>query len=108
MKAVVFKGKKTLIIEDGFEKPNIASDEVLIKVKRVGICGSDVGSYEMGGPYFPGKIIGHEFSGDIVEVGENVKKIKAGMRVTVNPVIPCHKCFYCLHNLHDYMMESQD
>ena len=99
MKAAVFKGKKNLIIENGFEKPNITSDEVLIKVKRVGICGSYVGSYEMGGPYFPGKIIGHEFSGDIVEVGENVKKVRVGMRVTVNPLIPCYDCFYCRHNL---------
>jgi len=99
MKAAVFKGKENLKIEDDFEKPNIASDEVLIKVKKVGICGSDVGSYEMGGPYFPEKIIGHEFSGDIVEVGEKVKKIRIGMRVTVNPVIPCHECFYCRQNL---------
>ena len=99
MKAAVFKGKERVIIEDGFEKPKVKSEEVLINVKNVGICGSDVGSYETGGPYFPGKIIGHEFSGDIVEVGENVKKIKVGTRVTVNPLIPCYECYYCLHNL---------
>ncbi len=99
MKAVVFKGKENVVIEDGFERPIIKPDEVLIKVKKVGICGSDVGSYQSGGPYLPGKIIGHEFSGDIVEVGENVKKIKAGMRVTVNPQIPCFECYYCIHNL---------
>ncbi|NHJ23736.1 MAG: hypothetical protein EAX89_04130 [Candidatus Lokiarchaeota archaeon] len=99
MKAAVFEGKETITIKDGFEKPKIASDEVLIKVKKVGICGTDVGSYESGGPYFPNKIIGHEFSGDIVEVGESVKKIKIGMRVTVNPQIPCFECYYCLHNL---------
>ena len=99
MKAAVFKGKESIVIEDGFEKPKIDPDEVLIKVKKVGICGSDVGSYEIGGPYIPGKIIGHEFSGDIVEIGEKVKKIKVGMKVTVNPQIPCHECYYCLHNL---------
>ena len=99
MKAAVFKEKESVVIEDGYEKPVIAPDEVLIKVKKVGICGSDVGSYESGGPYIPGKIIGHEFSGDIVEVGDKVKKIKMGMRVTVNPQIPCNECYYCLHNL---------
>jgi len=99
MKAAVFKGKESVVIQDGFEKPSIESDEVLIKVKKVGICGSDVGSYEAGGPYLPDKIIGHEFAGDIVEVGEKVKKIKVGMRVTVNPQIPCYDCYYCLHNL---------
>jgi len=99
MKAAVFKGKESIVIEEGFEKPTIEPDEVLIKVKKVGICGTDVGSYETGGPYLPGIIIGHEFSGDIVEVGEKVKKIKVGMRVTVNPQIPCNECYYCLHNL---------
>lgn len=99
MKGAVFKGKENVVIDEDFEKPKIESDEVLIKVKKVGICGSDVGSYEVGGPYIPGIIIGHEFSGDIVEVGENVKKIKVGMRVTVNPQIPCNDCYYCLHNL---------
>lgn len=98
MKAAMFEGKETITIKDGFEKPTIGADEVLIKVKKVGICGSDVGSYEAGGPYLPGKIIGHEFSGDIVEVGADVKKIKIGMRVTVNPQIPCYECYYCLHH----------
>ncbi|MBY9012963.1 MAG: zinc-binding dehydrogenase, partial [Candidatus Lokiarchaeota archaeon] len=64
----------------------------------VGICGSDVGSYESGGPYFPDKIIGHEFSGELVKIGDDVKKLKEGMRVTVNPQIPCHECYYCLHD----------
>jgi threonine dehydrogenase-like Zn-dependent dehydrogenase len=99
MKAAVFKGKENIVIEDGFEKPTIQPEEVLIKVKKVGICGSDVGSYESGGPYLPEKIIGHEFSGEIIEIGERVKKIKVGARVTVNPQIPCYECYYCLHNL---------
>ncbi|MBY9004106.1 MAG: alcohol dehydrogenase catalytic domain-containing protein [Candidatus Lokiarchaeota archaeon] len=99
MKAAVFKGKESVVIEEGFEKPIIEPDEVLIRVKKVGICGSDVGSYESGGPYLPEKVIGHEFSGDIVEIGEKVKKIKLGMRVTVNPQIPCYECYYCLHDL---------
>jgi len=97
VKVAIFKGKEQVVIEDGI-KPEIESDEVLIQVKKVGICGSDVGSYESGGPYLPGKIIGHEFSGELVEIGENVKKLKEGMKVTVNPQIPCHKCYYCLHD----------
>ena len=97
MKVVIFKGKEQIVIKDGV-KPDIESDEVLIQVKKVGICGSDVGSYESGGPYLPGKIIGHEFSGELVQIGENVKKLKEGMKVTVNPQIPCFKCYYCLHD----------
>ena len=97
MKIVIFEGKEQLVVKDG-DKPDIKSDEVLIQVKKVGICGSDVGSYESGGPYLPGKIIGHEFSGELVQIGENVKKLKEGMKVTVNPQIPCFKCYYCLHD----------
>ncbi len=88
MKIIVFEGKEQIVIKDGV-KPEIKADEVLIQVKKVAICGSDVGSYESGGPYFPDKIIGHEFSGELVEIGEKVKKLKEGMKVTVNPQIPC-------------------
>ena len=98
MKGAVFEGKRKITIKDDFLKPEIKSDEVLIKVKKVGICGSGVGSYETGGPYIPGNIIGHEFSGEIVEIGEEVKKLKIGSRVTVNPQIPCNDCYYCNHD----------
>ena len=60
MKGVIFEGKHKISIRDDLVKPEIKSDEVLIKVKKVGICGTGVGSYESGGPYLPGKIIGHE------------------------------------------------
>ena len=96
MKAAIFKGKENIEIEER-EKPAIESDEVLIKVNQVGICGSDVGSYETGGPYFPNIIIGHEFSGELVQIGDDVKRLKEGMRVTVNPQKPCHECYFCLH-----------
>ncbi|MFW9875067.1 MAG: zinc-binding dehydrogenase [Candidatus Thorarchaeota archaeon] len=98
MKGVIFEGKHEISIKDDLTKPKINSDEVLIKVKKVGICGTDVGSYETGGPSFPKKIIGHEVSGEIVEIGEEVKKIKIGNRVTVNPQIPCQECYYCVHH----------
>ncbi|KKM97904.1 hypothetical protein LCGC14_1163400 [marine sediment metagenome] len=98
MKGAVFEGKHRILVKDDFLKPEINSNGVLIKVKKVGICGTDVGSYETGGPNIPGKIIGHEFSGEIVEIGENVKKLKIGNRVTVNPQIPCNNCYYCNHD----------
>ncbi len=94
----MFEGKHRITIKNDFLKPEINSDEVLIKVKKVGICGSGVGSYKTGGPYIPGNIIGHEFSGEIVEIGEEVKKLKIGSRVTVNPQIPCNDCYYCNHD----------
>ncbi|MHA1412015.1 MAG: zinc-dependent alcohol dehydrogenase [Promethearchaeota archaeon] len=96
MKGIVLLGKEQVEIRDGLEKPSIQDDEILIRVKRVGICGSDVESYQTGGMYIPGNIIGHEFSGEIEDVGASVKKLKPGMRVTVNPQLPCNECYWCL------------
>jgi 2-desacetyl-2-hydroxyethyl bacteriochlorophyllide A dehydrogenase len=98
LKGVVFEGKHKISIQNNLLKPEIQSNEVLIKVKKVGICGSDVGSYETGGPYLPEKIIGHEFSGEIIEIGESIRKLKIGDRVTANPQISCGECYYCAHH----------
>ncbi|MHA2185986.1 MAG: zinc-dependent alcohol dehydrogenase [Promethearchaeota archaeon] len=107
MKGAVFEGKHKISIQDDLEKPKIKHDEVLIKVKRVGICGTDIGSYETGGPYLPNKIIGHEFSGEIVEIGASVKRLKIDDRVTVNPQIVCGECYYCIHH-HENMCKLQN
>lgn len=98
MRGVIFEGKGSISIKNDIIKPGMLPEEVLIKIKKVGICGTDVGSYETGKPYIPGKIIGHEFSGEISEIGEKVKKLKIGDRVTVNPQIPCGNCYYCDHH----------
>ncbi len=75
--------------------PKIGPDDVLIKVKAVGICGSDMpifsGVREVPFPMIPG----HEFSGTIEETGSNVKKFKIGDRVTPGLVINCGECIYC-------------
>jgi L-iditol 2-dehydrogenase len=98
MKGIILVGKHNVEIKENLEKPLHSDDEVLIKVKRVGICGSDVESYATGALYLTGNVLGHEFSGEIIEVGKDVKKVKTGMRVTVNPQIPCHECYWCLHD----------
>jgi L-iditol 2-dehydrogenase len=74
MKGAVLVGKHQIEIRDDLPKPEVLSDEVLIKVKYCGICGSGIESYESGGPYLPGIVLGHEFSGEIAEVGDNVRK----------------------------------
>lgn len=77
------------------EKPVPKENEVLIKVKAVGICGTDVpilkGLREVPIPLIPG----HEFAGDIVEAGKEVKNFKIGERVTAAIVIGCGHCYYC-------------
>lgn len=78
--------------------PETGEGEVLIAVKYVGICGSDLPrsmvSGLSGGAAYP-LILGHEFSGQVVEVGSDVKKIKVGDRVAVAPLVPCGECVYC-------------
>ena len=74
MKAAYFAAPHKVEIRDDLEKPIIKSDEVLIKVNKCGICGSDIESYESGALMLTGIILGHEFSGEVVEIGEKVKE----------------------------------
>lgn len=95
MKGVSYEGVGKIIVRDDLPKPSIKPDEVLIKVKYCGICGSDVESFKKEGMYGSGTIIGHEVSGEIIEIGDKVKKLKIGNRVTINPNLPCYDCYWC-------------
>jgi 2-desacetyl-2-hydroxyethyl bacteriochlorophyllide A dehydrogenase len=79
--------------------PNHGADEVLVKPKFMGICGSDVHYYRHGfcGNYVPKKpfALGHEFSGIIHSIGENVQGLKVGDEVAVDPSMPCRICKHC-------------
>ena len=78
------------------EKPRPKDDEVLIRVKYCGICGSDIHAYHGLHPFIkPPIILGHEFAGVIEEVGSKVKNLRKGQRVTVEPLITCGKCSNC-------------
>ncbi len=91
MKAAVMHGAKeirTEIVPDPVLEPH----GVIIKVKACGICGSDLHIYKRD---TQGTIFGHEFSGDVVEVGSKVTGITPGMRVTAVGFKPCGKCFWC-------------
>ncbi len=76
-------------------------DEVLLKVEYVGICGSDIHSFESG-PFIPPKDpnqkigLGHECAGTVVQTGSRVTRFRVGDRVNIEPGVPCGKCRYCL------------
>ena len=95
MKAAIFYGAGEIRIEDR-PVPKIAADEVLVKIKAAGICGSDVLRHRSVPKMTEGKMFGHEYSGQIVEVGEEVKGLAVGERVGLEPLIGCGKCKYCL------------
>lgn len=80
------------------EKPVAQEGEVLIEVKRIGICGSDIHAYYGKHPYIRCPIVqGHEFSGRVVELGKGVSGFKIEDRVTVMPQLTCGRCYQCQH-----------
>ena len=95
MRAAIVE-KPGIIVIKNVPIPEINEDEVLIKVKVTGICGTDWSIYT--GKYSAESlplIPGHEFSGIITEVGRNAKGLKAGDRVTADINLSCGICFYC-------------
>ncbi|MDR1043008.1 MAG: zinc-dependent alcohol dehydrogenase family protein [Clostridiales Family XIII bacterium] len=97
MKAIVYHGKKNLSVEE-VDIPAIGPDEVLIRVKYCGICGTDIhiyngdgGSYDVEAP----RILGHEFSGFVESVGPLVTSVKVGDLVSVDPNAMCGECYFC-------------
>lgn len=98
MKAAVMKGLRRIEIEE-LPTPVPKEHEVLIRIRSVGVCGSDVHYFVEGriGDFVvqPPFILGHECSGEIVEVGKGVTHLKPGDRVTMEPGIPCGKCEFC-------------
>jgi D-xylulose reductase len=92
MKALVLKEKNSLAIQDMTFKETVGPDDVRIKIHTVGICGSDVHYYTHGkiGNYIVNApmVLGHEASGTIIETGKNVKNLKVGDRVCMEPGVP--------------------
>lgn len=94
MKVALLKGLNQFEIEE-IEKPVPVEQEVLVKVKAAGICGSDIHKMQNEWKYDLPMVMGHEFSGVIEAVGAGVKKAAVGDRVAIAPLIPCHECTYC-------------
>ncbi|MDO8685268.1 MAG: alcohol dehydrogenase catalytic domain-containing protein, partial [Clostridiales bacterium] len=95
MKSLVYYGSEEIRITDTI-KPEPKQEEALIKVKSVGICGSDVHGYSgKTGRRIPPMIMGHEFSGIVSDIGNKVKRFKIGDRVVVHPVNYCGTCEQC-------------
>ena len=95
MKAGVVHAKNDIRFEEtGTPKPK--KGQVKIKVKYTGICGSDVPRVNGDACHFFPNVLGHEFSGTVVETGDGVESLKAGDRVAGVPLVPCMKCEDCL------------
>lgn len=95
MKAVYLKEPGNICITE-LPKPVCKEGYALIKIKSMGICGSDIGAFRGSNPMvsYP-RIIGHELAGIIEEIGENPKGFKVGDRVAVYPFLHCKTCYPC-------------
>jgi L-idonate 5-dehydrogenase len=98
MKAAVLHGAKDIRVEQ-FPAPDLLPGMVLLRNRRVGICGSDLHYYQQGhcGTSVPDRpfVLGHEFAAVVAAVGDGVDSVKIGQRVTANPARACGFCAYC-------------
>lgn len=78
------------------ETPSVKSGEALVRVRRVGVCGTDLHAFQGNQPYFNyPRILGHELAGEIVEVGANPAGLKSGDACVVIPYLSCGACVAC-------------
>lgn len=105
MKAALWHGVRDVRVQEVAE-PAIQPGMVKLKVKWCGICGTDLHEYLAGPIFIPEEphpltqqtyplILGHEFSGEVIEIGAGVTKVKIGDRVTVEPILSCGTCPAC-------------
>ena len=100
MKGLCWMGKEDVRIENVPDPKILNPRDAIVKITATAICGSDLHLYDGFIPTMePGDILGHEFMGEVVEVGPAVKNLKVGDRVVVPFTIACGKCFFCNQEL---------
>ena len=88
------------------EIPEITDDQVLIKIMKIGICGSDIHVYHGKHPFTSYPVTqGHEVSGMVVKLGKNVTGFTYGQKVTIQPQVVCGKCYPCRHGKYNLCEE---
>ncbi|KAJ9202511.1 hypothetical protein DTO164E3_2951 [Paecilomyces variotii] len=97
MKAVVFHGPKKVALEER-PVPKIQDPtDIIVKVSYSALCGSELHVYRGHQKSAPGFIMGHEFTGEVVEAGSAVKTVKKGDRIVTPFTVSCGECYYCKH-----------
>lgn len=110
MRAAVFHDAKDIRVENVAEPTSVGPHEVRLKPYWCGICGTDLHEYAVGPIVIPTEphplngstapqILGHEFSGEVLEVGAEVTSVRVGDRVSVMPLLFCGSCYFCRRGL---------
>jgi L-iditol 2-dehydrogenase len=111
LKSVQLVAPRTLEVREMPLPADPGPDEVLVKLRSVGICGSDMHWYLDGSIYgFPATyplVLGHEPAGEVVAVGREVLGLQRGNRVSIEPTISCGHCEYCARGQHNNCIQSQ-
>jgi threonine dehydrogenase-like Zn-dependent dehydrogenase len=108
MKALTFQGKEDIRYTDVDDPRILAAGDALVKVKACAICGSDLHVYyEREKGIDLGTAMGHEFAGEVVEVGKEVRQIRVGDLVMSPFTTSCGRCYFCLQGLTCRCVQSQ-
>ncbi|MBA2253171.1 MAG: alcohol dehydrogenase catalytic domain-containing protein, partial [Nitrospirales bacterium] len=100
MKAICWYGKNDVRVEQVPDPKILNRHDAIIKITSTAICGSDLHLYNGLMPTMEkGDILGHEFMGEVVEVGSDVENVRVGDRVVTSFPISCGKCFFCQADL---------
>ncbi|MFN3652128.1 MAG: galactitol-1-phosphate 5-dehydrogenase [Armatimonadota bacterium] len=95
MKALLLTDPRKLEVTE-VPTPEIGDDDILVRVRACGICGSDVHGYDgSSGRRIPPLVMGHEAAGVVAQVGKNVRSFQEGDRVTFDSTVYCGKCYFC-------------
>jgi threonine dehydrogenase-like Zn-dependent dehydrogenase len=107
MKATCWHGPGVVGVDEVPDPKILNSQDAIVRITSTAICGSDLHLYNGFIPFMePGDILGHEFMGEVVEVGRDVKKLKTGDRVVVPFPIACGRCFSCHRQLYSVCENS--
>src|SRR5438046_10685143 len=110
MEALVIHAPGDLRVEE-IATPEIGPDQLRVRVRTGGICGSDLHYYHHGGfgtvRIKEPMILGHEVSGVVEQVGAAVTDIAAGTRISISPSNPCGQCRYCQESRHNQCLDMR-
>ena len=90
------------IVYQDVDIPEVQPEQIKVKMKRIGICGSDIHVNHGKHPYTSYPVVqGHEVSAEVVEVGNKVTNCRVGDKVTIQPQVVCGKCYPCTHGMYN-------
>src|SRR5690349_11989367 len=99
MKTLILQEPGRITVSDTAEMPAPAAGEALVRVHRIGVCGTDLHAFRGRQPFFNyPRILGHELGVEVIAVGPEVKTVAIGDRCAVEPYLNCGRCIACQRN----------